>query len=646
MGTQETLHFQAEVQELLDLMIHSLYSHKEIFLRELISNASDALDKLRFEALTRTELLPDGYRAAIRLEPDSKERILHVIDNGIGMSREELVSGLGTIARSGTRQFLEAARGPGAGGPEGDGRELPELIGKFGVGFYSSFMVADEVTVETRRAGEAMGTRWRSSGKGEYTIEDAPAAPLGTRVSLHLKAREADEPDFQDFCEAGVLRGLVRRYSDFVAYPIEIETRHLGSGHSLAKEKLADGTEVAVLNTMKPLWQRPKGEVKPEEHAEFFRHLTHEWTDPFETIHFKAEGAAEYTALLYIPSERPADLFDPHKDRARLSLYVRRVFVMADCEELLPPWLRFVRGLVDSQDLPLNVSREILQANRAVEQIRKRLVKKVLDSLGTALAERREQYQGFWENFGAVLKEGCVTDSEHAESVLSLALFHSTRGDEPITLDEYVQAMGEKQEEIYFLFAPDRETAARSAHLEALRSRGSDVLFFVDAIDEWVVQRSAEFKGKKLKAIDRGDAWFESAERKEEREAKDREHRGLLERMEQILEGKVESVRMSSRLTDSPSVLVDEEGAMGVHMERMLRQTGGAPQRKRSLELNPNHPVVARLSALFTSDPRSKRLEDFAELVHGQALLAEGSPLADPARFGKLVSELMVADHN
>ena len=317
---------------------------------------------------------------------------------------------------------------------------------------------------------------------------------------------------------------------------------------------------------------------------------------------------------------------------------------MADCEDLLPPWLRFVRGLVDSQDLPLNVSREVLQANRAVEQIRKRLVKKVLDSLSAALAKRREEYQSFWENFGGVLKEGGVMDTEHAEEVLSLALFHSTRGDDPVTLDEYIEAMPEGEEEIYYLFAPDKETAARSPHLESLRSRGSEVLFFVDAIDEWVMQRTAEYKGKKLKAIDRGDARFESDERKDEREEKDRELRDLFERLEQILHGKVQNVRASSRLTDSAGVLVDEEGSMGVHMERVMRHSGGvAPERKRTLELNPNHPVIGRLSKLFESDPQSEKLVDFAELIHGQALLAEGSTLEDPVRFGKLVSDLMVS---
>lgn len=631
--------FQAEVKELLGLMIHSLYSHREIFLRELVSNASDALDKLRFTALTDESLRGERPTPRIVLQCDPLARVLRVIDNGIGMTREEVVQNLGTIARSGTRKFLEAARENRSGG-------VPALIGQFGVGFYSSFMVADEIVVETRRAGQTAGTRWRSRGDGEYAIEDAAGLAEGTRIELFLKPRgpDEDEAEFQDFSDARVLRDLVRRHSDFVEYPVLIAADALGKGHGLKEETLEDGTKYAVLNSQRPLWARPKDEVTGEEHAEFYRHLTHDWNAPLESIHFRAEGAAEYTALLYLPSERPAHWMEGRGEKSQISLYVRRVFIMAECEALLPPWLRFVRGVVDSQDLPLNVSREILQANRQVPQIRRRLTKKVLDAFAGLLAERRADYEAFWRQFGATIKEGLVFDSEQREAIAKVCLFPSSAGDGLTTLDEYVARLPDGAKEIYYLSALDAAAAARSPHLEALIARGREVIFLVDPVDDWVLEHLREHEGKPLVAIGKGEAGWESDSAKQLREEREREARAWLEALEGELSGEVSRVRFSSRLKDSPAVLVDEPGELGPHMQRVYQQTHGQlPERKRVLELNPDHPLIADLERGHRETADLERVRAAAALLHGQAVLSEGGALKDPVRFSRLISELMLA---
>ena len=641
--SSETKPFQAEVKELLGLMIHSLYSHREIFLRELISNASDALDKLRFEALTKPELMAPDARLAIRLEVDRSARVLRVIDNGIGMSREEVVDNLGTIARSGTRRFLEALRAKGG--------QAPELIGQFGVGFYASFMVASEIVVETRRAGTNEGTRWTSRGDGEYTLEALPGAAAGTTIALRLKAVEeggddehAAGHDAQDFSDPALLRELIVKYSDFVEWPIEMAASHFEHDKSMQRSKAEDGIEVVRLNSQRPLWARPKDEIKPDEYAQFYKHLTHAWDAPLETIHFKAEGGAEYTALLYIPGERPFDFLDPSREKSHVALYVRRIFVMADCEDLLPQWLRFVRGIVDSSDLPLNVSREILQQNKTLAAIRKRLIKKTLDALAAMLAGRRDDYRRFWTAFGQVLKEGIVLDREQSETVAALALWPSSRGDELATLDEYVARMPAEQTAIYVLGGSDLAAARRSPHLETLAARGFEVLLLCEPIDEWVLDRLREYKSKKIVSIDKGDLDFASEADKFDRENKEREFRSLLERLETELGAHVAKVRFSSRLKTSPAVLVDDEHAPGPHMERLMRQTGQElPVRKRILELNADHPLIARLKAIHDGDATSPKLREFAELLHGQALLAEGSALPDAPRFSQLLSELMLA---
>ena len=625
-ATAETVAFQAETKELLNLVIHSLYTNREIFLRELISNASDALDKLRVEALTHAEMKIDEGDLRIRIVPDADARTLRIIDNGIGMNREELIENIGTIAKSGTKAFLEAME---------EAKEkktsLPELIGQFGVGFYSSFIVADRVEIETRRAGESQGVRWSSEGKGDYTIEEIERPDSGTVITLHLQEPSEDDENDQDFTSEWVLKSVVKRYSDFIGYPVQMET---GDG---------DERKWETLNSQKPLWTRSKEDIEEAEYHEFYRHVSHDWNEPLETIHFRAEGTIEYSALLYLPKERPFDLFDPNQAKSSVNLYVKRVFIMAECEELMPVWLRFVRGVVDSADLPLNISRETLQHNRQMGQMRKRLTTKVLDTLGTLLADRREEYAGFWSNFGSVMKEGIYYDDDRREEIAKLALFASTAGDEPCTLGEYVERMPVKQTEIYALFAPNLETARRSPHLETFRDHDAEVLFLTDPVDEFVLQRLTEFEGKKIRAIDKGEVDLADDEAKEARAEAEKDLQPLLDAVRKQLADHVETVRFSTRLTDSPACLVSGENDPSPHLQRLMRESGrDMPAAKRTLELNASHPLVTRMQELAQDDADFARFTDYCELLHGQALLAEGATPTDPIRFTKLVTNLMV----
>ncbi len=698
--TSETFRFQAQAQEVLSLMIHALYKHEDIFLRELISNASDALDKLRIEALTNPELAAHPEAATIQIEVDRAARTLSVIDTGIGMSRDELVEHLGTIARSGTKQFLEklrAARKNDAGttGSKSAPRdsseiselpELPELIGQFGVGFYSSFIVADEVTVETRRAGAAEAWRWRSKGRGEYTIEPAEKKEHGTRVTLHLSS-STDEHPRDEFLSEWTIKDIVRRYSDFVSYPIQMEVEQ---SEPVAGGKDGERTSVRkleTLNSMKPLWSRKKDEITKDEYDEFYKHLTHDWEAPLEAIHFKAEGTIEYTALLYVPAARPLDLFESAQPKSRLALYVKRVLIMPECEDLLPPWMRFVRGLVDAPDLPLNVSREVLQKNPVVRQIQKRLVKRVIETLAHTLEHDRAKYRRFWDAFGSLMKEGIYLGADEDQSLSKIALFQTARpaaqeeriesgtsgtggdndergrgetsadpassahsaaddanGDTALTtLGEYVARMRPDQKAIYYLAGADRGVLATSPHLEAFRKRGLEVLLMVDPVDEWLLERLREFDGKPLQAIDRGELELDSAAEKQSREDLEREHRDMLAALERELTQDVKSVRFTNRLTDSPAVLVNDPGALSPNMERILRAARQEVRHeKRILELNPDHPLIRRLEEIHRAKAASTEFREYAELLYAQALLAEGSPLPDASRFAKLLTKLMI----
>jgi molecular chaperone HtpG len=616
--TPERHEFQTEVQQLLDLMVHSLYSHKDIFLRELISNASDALDKIRFEAVTRPELMPPG-ELEIRLEADPTARTLSVVDNGIGMSRGEVVQNIGTIARSGTKEFLTAVRESQAQGLP------PELIGQFGVGFYSSFMVAEGITLVTRRAGEETATRWESTGEG-YTLEDAERDGPGTTVTLHLKPKD-EEDGLRDYTDEHVLRDVVKRYSDFVAYPVRLKGQ--------------------TLNSMKAIWARGKDEVTEDEHREFYKHIAHDWQEPLTHISVHIEGTLEARALLYIPSQAPFDLWRESGHRG-VQLYVKRVFIMDDCKELLPPALRFVRGVVASDDLSLNISREVLQQDRQIQAIRKHLVRRVLGALKDMKEGDADKYRTFWKEFGAVLKEGLIAFDEGHERLLELVLAPSTFAPAGLTaLGDYVSRMKEGQDAIYYMTGPSPAAVERSPQLEVFRDKGYEVLFFTDPIDELWLRLPREFGGKSLMSAAKADVAPGSADDKKQAEDQRREReedfKDLLMILRAKLQDEIKDVRLSSRLTSSPACLVGDEHDLSPHIAELLRRTGQeVPKVKRILELNPTHPLLPKLQALVERDRQDPALAQYAELLYGQAILAEGGQLPDPAAFSQRIAELLL----
>jgi molecular chaperone HtpG len=601
----ERYEFQAEVRQLLDLMVHSLYSNKDVFLRELISNASDALDKLRFEQLTRPDL--GGGALEIRIEVDREKRTLSISDSGIGMTREEVITNIGTIAKSGTREFLDAMK---AG-------SKPELIGQFGVGFYSAFMVANKIELVTRKAGAPTATRWESSGDGSYTIAEAERPASGTTVTLHLLPADA-ERSLRDYTDDGVIADIVKRYSDFVAYPIRKQ----------------DGE---TLNSTKAIWDRPKGEVSDDEYKQFYRHIAHDWNDPLRTIPVKIEGTLEAYALLFLPAKPPFDLYSPEMKRG-LSLYVKRVFVMDECRELMPPHLRFVRGVVDAHDLPLNVSREILQKDRQLQVIRKQLVKKVYATLDE-LKREPETYQELWGSFGPVIKEGLL-GTDDRERLLDLILAPTTDASKLTTLEGYVSRMKPDQEAIYFLSSSQPQ---HSPLLEAFAAKGYEVLLFSDSIDELWLEQPLTFKDKPLKSIGRGEAPVASETEREALEQKQRELGDLMACLRVHLQEQVKEVRLSNRLTTSPACLVADERDLTPRMQRMLEQLGQAPPKaKPVLELNPNHAVVEKLQQIFDASKADPRLALYAELLHGHAHLADSGQVPDPVAFARALADLMV----
>lgn len=660
-GAAETREFQAETRQLLDLMIHSIYSNPDTFLREVISNSSDALDKLRLAALQDSTLGVDTSDLHIQLEADALARTLTIRDNGIGMSQDEVVDLIGTLAKSGTGQMREALAAAKAAEESGDMSEqaTADLIGQFGIGFYSTFMVADTVTLVTRKAGESTGTRWVSGGEGTYTIEEVADAPQGTSVTLQLKPAGGDAA-LPDYAEESTLRRVVRTYSDFIAWPIRMEVERPAPEEAGEDDEANDPaaenslTETVTLNSQKALWTRPKSEVSEEEYAEFYRHVSHAWDEPLETITLKAEGTFEYQALLFLPTQAPFDLFSQDTKRG-VQLYVRRVFIMDDCEELVPPFLRFVKGIVDAQDLSLNVSREILQQDRQIRAIRKRLVKRVLQAIQQIRTDRPEEFRTFWGNFGAVLKEGLIADVESRELLLSVATFESTRvadsagetaeGEESAsqgtTIAEYVARMAEGQEEIYYLNGSSRTAVESSPHLEAFRARGVEVLVLTDPVDEVWVDAVGEVDGKRLRSVAKGDVDLsgvgtDTAEKKDAPDAA--EYTDLLTWLGEELSEEVKQVRLSQRLTDSAACMVGDEFDMTPQLEAMYRASGmEMPTSKRILELNPSHPLVERLRSQHAEDPSAPGLADSARLLSGAAVLAEGGALADPATFAKLL---------
>jgi molecular chaperone HtpG len=629
-ASKETLGFKTEVKQLLHLMIHSLYSNKEIFLRELISNASDACDKLRFEALKNDALYEGQSELGVHIDFDAESRTISIEDNGIGMNRDDVINHLGTIAKSGTAEFLSKL--------SGDQKKDSQLIGQFGVGFYSAFIVADKVTVETRRAGEeaSAGVRWESAGEGDFTLESIEKAHRGTRITLHLKDGE------EEFADNFRLRSLIKKYSDHIAVPVFLPQEVGESDEGEEAKKIPE-----AVNEAKALWTRNKSDLSDDDYKEFYKHVSHDWSDPLVWMHNRVEGKLDYTSLLYIPSKAPYDIWNREATRG-LKLYVQRVFIMDDAEQFLPLYLRFVKGVLDSNDLSLNVSREILQQDKQVDSLRSALVKRVLDTLDKLAKNEPEKYQEFWDQFGDVLKEGPAEDFANREKVAKLFRFATTRSEgetQNTGLEEYVARMREGQKKIYFITGDSYEAVANSPHLEYFRTKGVEVLLLTDRVDEWMVGHLTEFDGKMFQDVTKGeldlDELADDAE-KEQQKALEEEHKALTDRILNALNNDVKTVRVTSRLTDSPACLVVGQYDMGGHLRRMMEAAGQkVPEPEMTLEVNPAHPLIARLDKEQDED----RFTDLVQIIHAQAKLAEGSQLKDPAqyvgRLNKLLLDLM-----
>ncbi len=628
-ATKETHGFQAEVKQLLNLMIHSLYSNKEIFLRELISNASDAADKLRFEALTNNALMENDSELKIHVAFDPKARTVSISDNGIGMSRDEVIANIGTIAKSGTREFLDALTG--------DQAKDANLIGQFGVGFYSSFVVADKVTVVTRRAAQpaASGVRWESDGGGEYTLEAFDKETRGTEVTLHLREGE------DDLANGNRLRTIIRKYSDHIMLPILMQEEEWDKDNSVYRTTGKDQT----VNQASALWARPKNDISEEQYHEFYKHVAHDFEAPLAYSHNRVEGRKEYTQLLYIPARAPFDLWD-REHRRGIKLYVRRVFIMDDAEQLLPVYLRFVRGVIDSADLPLNVSREILQESKDIEAMRAGNVKRVLTMIEDLAENSKEKFATLWKEFGKVIKEGVVEDYGNRERIAKIMRFASTHTDtdaQEVSIADYIARMKPEQEKIYFVTAETFAAAKNSPHLEVFRKKGVEVLLMADRVDEWVMQHLTEFEGKPLQSVAKGRLELGKLEDEAEKKAQEKEEgesKPLLERIKKSLGETVKDVRVTLRLTDSPACLVADEHDMGANFQRMLKAAGqNAPLSKPILEINPHHALVQRLK----DESDDTRFSDLAKILFDQSLLAEGGQLEDPAGFVKRLNQLMLA---
>jgi len=622
-------------------MVHSVYSNKDSFLRELISNASDALDKLRLEAFRNKDLNVDTSDLHIEIEVDKGARTLTVRDNGIGMTRDEVVGLIGTLAKSGTaelRQQLREAKNAAAS---------EELIGQFGIGFYSTFMVADTVELRTRKAGESAAIRWESSGEGTYTIESVDDALQGTSVKLHLKP-EDPEDELHDYTSDSTIKALVKQYSDFIAWPIRMEVERRTPASEEGGEDVVT-VETETINSMKALWARPKDEVSDEEYKEFYKHIAHAWDDPLEVIPMKAEGTFEYQALLFIPSHAPFDLFN-QDSKVGVQLYVKRVFIMSDCDQLMPHYLRFVKGVVDAQDMSLNVSREILQQDRQINAIRRRLTKKVLSTIKEMQSGRQENYRTFWTQFGRVLKEGLLSDFENQDTLLRISSFASTHSEEkPTTLAGYIERMKDGQEQIFYATGESRQQLLNSPHLEAFKAKGYEVLLLTDPVDEVWVGSVTEFDGKPLQSVAKGEVDLDSGDEKTAHEAErhdqERDFADLLTWLKETLSDHVKEVRLSTRLTESPACLITDTFGITPALARMYRASGQAvPVGKRILELNPNHPLITGLQQAQKAggdDAQMRRLVETAELLYGTALLAEGGALEDPAKFAGLLADLL-----
>ncbi|WP_395307814.1 molecular chaperone HtpG [Mycobacterium sp. AMU20-3851] len=633
----EQREFQAEARQLLQLMVHSIYSNKDSFLRELVSNASDALDKLRLAAYQDKDLDVDTSDLHIDIETDAAARTLTIRDNGIGMSRDEVVDLIGTLAKSGTgelrRKLSEAKQTDDAAGGRSGAGDVNDLIGQFGVGFYSTFMVADKVDLLTRRAGESNATRWESSGDGTYTIATVDEAPQGTSVTLHLKPEDADD-ELHDYTAPWKIRQLVKKYSDFISWPIRMEVEKTVPAE---EEGAADTTtvETETLNSRTALWAKPKSEVSDEEYKEFYRHIAHAWDEPLDVIAMKAEGTFEYQALLFIPSQAPFDLFN-RDGHTGVQLYVKRVFIMGDCDELVPEYLRFIKGVVDAQDLSLNVSREILQQDRQIKVIRRSLTKKVLSAIKDLQVNRPDDYATFWTQFGRAFKEGLLSDADNRDTLLKLSSFASTFNDST-TLTDYVGRMKDDQEQIFYATGESRQLLENSPHLEAFKAKGYEVLLLTDPVDEVWVESVPEFDGKRLQSVAKGEVDL-GAKDGSDSDSDRPDFAELLAWLQETLDEHVKEVRLSTRLTSSPACLITDSFGITPQLARMYRASGqDVPVGKRILEINPDHALVAGLRDALASSQDG--LSDTAELLYGTALLAEGGSLDDPARFAAILAD-------
>ncbi|MFY8349192.1 molecular chaperone HtpG [Pseudoalteromonas sp. SSM20] len=628
---KETFGFQTEVKQLLQLMIHSLYSNKEIFLRELVSNASDAADKLRFLALENNDLYEGNGELRVRISADKEANTVTISDNGIGMTRDEVISSLGTIAKSGTAEFFQNLTG--------DQARDSQLIGQFGVGFYSAFIVADSVTVRTRKAGETEATEWHSKGEGEYTLADIEKAERGTEIILHLR------DDEKEFLEEYRLRSIVTKYSDHVSIPVEMYTPPTEESEGPDGEKIpATPGEWQAINKATALWTRDKSEISEEEYKEFYKHVGHDWEEPLTWAHNKVEGKTEYTSLLYIPKKAPFDMWNRDRQHG-LKLYVQRVFIMDDAEQFMPNYLRFVKGLLDSNDLPLNVSREILQDNKVTQAIRKGCTSRVLKMLERMGKNKPEEYQTFWNEFGQVIKEGPAEDMANKEAIAKLLRFASTDSDletQNVSLEQYIERMKEGQDKIYYVVADSFQAAKSSPHLEIFRKKGIEVLLLSERVDEWMMSHLTEFDGKQFASITRGDldlGNLDDEESKKEQEASEKEVEGLIERVKTALGDKVKEVRFTHRLTDSPACVVADEHDMSSQMQKLMEQIGQkAPETKPVFELNPEHQLVKHLNNVQDED----NFAQWADVLLDQALLAERGSLKDPAGFVSRLNKLML----
>ncbi|MFT5138237.1 MAG: molecular chaperone HtpG [Arenicella sp.] len=624
MSKQQTHEFQTEISQLLDLMINSLYSQKEIFLRELISNSSDAIDKRRFEALTDSSLLNDEEELAVTISVDKNANTLTITDNGIGMSHDEVIENIGTIARSGTKKFMEAMKAD-------KNKSDANLIGQFGVGFYSAFMVADKVSLVTLKAGTDKAVSWESDGKGEFTIGESDATKVGTVITLHLREDESEYLD--DFR----IKHVVNKYSEHISLPIKMLGAQPVDDEGNPKED--EHAEFETINTGTALWARPKSEISDEEYQNFYQSLTYDIEPPLSTLHHKVEGNLEYTSLLYIPKKAPYDLWN-RESKKGIKLYVRRIFIMDEAEHLMPNYLRFVKGVIDSADLPLNVSREILQSDRDIQKIKTRAVKRVLDELNKIAKDQPETYQEFWDEFGQAIKEGVVEDMANKAKITSLLRFASTNNDSDaknVSLDQYVERMNDDQDAIYYITAESYQAAKGSPHLELFNKKGIEVLLLTDPVDEWLVNSLFEHNEKPLKSVSKGDLELSDVEKKEQEEQKE-ELSSVTEKLQEALKAVVKEVRLTNRLTESPACLVADANDAGANLERIMKAMGqDAPSSMPILEINPEHALIKGLNV------DSDNFSDWAQVLFDQAALSEGAQLKDPANYVKLVNSLLTA---